>query len=174
MKKYIIFNALLLIFGVFTQSCLTSSQGMVTKEESIPVDWGENSAERIYSQVISIMNQNIRRFDYYLYTHSIIQNSKEDSWHNEIRITSYSNGERISLIFNYFAIDLDYTNNRDFKVSGIPAQIATMRGSANDFNSTVDRIKLLIDRIEYSDNILYLIDLIWLDKLKLQTVSTNN
>jgi len=149
---------------------------MVLKEDAIPVDWGENSAERIYSQVISIMNQNIRRYNYYVYTHSINQNSKNMAWNNEVRITSYSNGEKLSIIFNYFyfAIDLYYIDNRDFRINSIPAQYATMRGSANDFNSTLDRIALLFDRIEYNDQIKYLTDLIWLDSMRLRTVSTND
>ena len=77
MKRYITLSTLLILFGTFTQSCLTLSQ------DTIPVDWGENSAERIYSQVISIMNQNILLCHSYIYIGKVV--------HREILGLNYPN-----------------------------------------------------------------------------------
>jgi alpha-L-arabinofuranosidase len=163
---------IIIISIFFVQSCLTYDP--IINQETIPVNWGSTTAERIASQVVRIMDQNIRRYDYFIYTYSINENSHQSAWENELKITTYSNGETVSLVFNYFAIHLHYTDNYELRVNGISARIATVRGSVNEFNSTLDRIALLLERKDFSDPIKYNIDFIWLEGFHLSTTSAND
>jgi len=160
------------LFFIIIQSCL--SYRPIVKKETIPVDWSDNSSERISSQIIKIMNQNIRRYRYYIYTHSINENSQNSSWNNEIEIVTYNDGESIYMTFNYFAIDLHYTNDYDLKIKGIPARVSTMRGSANEFNSTLERVAFLLEQRKFNDTLKFVVDLFWLDAFRLKTVSSED
>jgi hypothetical protein len=160
------------LFIISVQGCITYGEPP-TKKEIIPVDWGHYSSERIWSQVIDLMNQNIRHYDYFIYTHSINEKSDESAWNNEIIILTYTNGEIITMAFNYFSIYLYYSNNRDFMVNGIPAQFATIRGSASDFNSTLNRISLSLRNKQFYNDDKLDTDLYWLTNLRLRIVSAD-
>ena len=165
-NKYLIITIIFL--AIIFKSCIT--QGFVVKEENIPVNWGNwqwfgsSDSQRVWSNVISIIDQNIRRYRYYIYTYSINDESNEKSWDHKLNIITYTNGETISMVFNYFAIYLHFTDNPDLRINGIPARLATIRGSANDFNATLDRIYLLLEHKEFSDSFKRLDDGIWLTR----------
>ena len=150
-------------------SCFTFSP--VVKKENITVNWNDYSSERIASQIISLMDQNIRRYRYFIYTHSINQNSHVSAWDNDINIITYNDRELIKMVFNYFSLELYYTDEYDLKINGISSQYATIRSSANDFNSTLDRIGLLLRNRDFIDEDKLDVDLYWLRNFRLTTVS---
>ena len=163
---------LIILSCIVLHGCAT--HGMVMHEETIPVNWGAYSSNQTFSQIISLMDQNIRRYNYFVYTHSINESPDAESWEHQIRISTYSNAETITMISNYFAIHLHYTNNRNFRSNGIPVQFGTIRGSANAFNSLLDRIALLLRTRDFSDNDKLAIDLAWLANSRLVTVSRDD
>ena len=176
MKKIEIFIVITFCLMSF-QSCITNestTRETIIREEVIPVDWNHSSSERIFSQVLNIMTQNIRRYDYFLYTFSINEKSNENSWNNEIKVTTFLDGETILIVFNYFSLHLNYTDNRNKRIDGLSPRISTMQGSVNEFNSTLDRVSLLLRTREFHDFSKRLTDILWLSDLQLNVTRSEN
>ena len=170
--------AFIVIISIFCLSCAT--MGIPQNVESIPVNWGDWSeysgsspSERSWSQVVRILDRNVRHYNYFIYTHSINEKSHQMSWDHELTITTFSNGETIKMVFNYFSVQFHYTNNRDLRINGIPTRFSTIRGSVNEINSLLDRISLLLSSREFHNRIDFIDDSYWLDNLRLRVVDTN-
>jgi hypothetical protein len=174
MKKMenIFIIVIITFFVVSIQACLTYKP--IVKEENIPVDWGNISSVHTWDNVMGIIQQNVRRYRYFICTHTINENSKESAWDNGIKIVTYTDGEAISMIFNYFAIHFYSTNDSESRYNGIPVRIVSIRSSANDVNSTLDRISMLLERREFNDSEKHLDDLYWLRNLRIRVVSVND
>jgi len=166
-----------IIFSINLQSCLT--QGFPTNKETIPINWSDwndsdySQSERTWSQIVKILDRNIKYYRYFVYSYKINENSKESSWKHEISISTFADGEIVLMVFNYFSIQFSYSNDSELKVNGIPSRIATVRGSVNELNSLLDRITLLLGSKEFNDPVKYFDDLYWLENLCLTAEKIN-